>query len=236
MLFSSFINYGFKDMMKDSITSQLKILREYLSREEKTLKSQDKEILKKDAEISRLKALVTKDELTGVLNRRGFCEELDRIYSDIHYAQENEEIKRHFFVDMLSILYIDVDNFKKANDLYGHKMGDKILKKITILLEDEIRRIDFIGRLGGDEFAVALIGTSLEDAFDIAEKIRKAVAEKVNLPKKKGVRRIPKITISIGVASSKNSKNPKRLIDRADSAMYESKHEFDGNKVTKYLN
>ncbi len=222
--------------MINPIKSQSRTLKDFLSKEEKTVEIQSEVLLKKDAEISRLRALVTKDELTGVLNRRGFLEELDRIYSDIYYAQKDEEIRRHFFVDMISVLYIDVDNFKKANDIYGHKMGDNVLKKIVAILEDEVRRIDFIGRLGGDEFAVALIGTSIDDAFNIAEKIRKIVVEKVKLPKKKGVRKIPKITISVGVASSKNSKNPERLIDRADSAMYESKHEFGGNKVTKYLN
>jgi len=220
--------------MKETI-SKLKVLKKYLLQEENVNKIQSEDIAKKDAEISRLKALVTKDELTGVLNRRGFIEELERIYSDIHYAQGNDKIKRHFFIDMTALLYIDVDNFKKANDIYGHKMGDKVLKELVIILENETRRIDFIGRLGGDEFAVSLIGSSIEDAYEVAEKIRKCVEDRIKLPKKNGLRKIPKITLSIGVASSQNSKSPERLIERADRAMYEAKHDHGGNKVIKYL-
>jgi len=202
----------------------------------KKLLSEQKNLsLEKDAEIGRLKALVTKDELTGGLNRRGFLEELERIYSDIRYAHGNEQARRHSFIDVATLLYIDIDNFKKANDIYGHKMGDKVLRKLVSILENETRRIDFVGRLGGDEFAVSLVGSSIENAFEIADKIRKCVVDKIKLPKKKGVKVVPKITLSIGVASSENSKSPKLLIERADKAMYEAKNYCGGNKVIKYL-
>jgi len=218
------------------LKSQLKNLKEYLLKEKGIVQSQKSELHKKDKEIRRLRSLVTKDELTGVMNKRGFTEELYRIYSDIHYAQGNISARRHFYIDTVALLYIDVDNFKKVNDMYGHKMGDKLLRELVAIFEHQVRKIDFIGRLGGDEFAIALVGSSVDDAFVQADKIRHIVEDKIKLMKRKNVRRPPKITLSIGVVSSASADKPDKLIERGDKAMYEAKHDFGGNKAVKYLN
>ncbi len=221
--------------MTKELKIPLEIFKERLLEEKKINKIRNKEIKERDAEISRLRALVTKDELTGAMNRRGFLEELERIYSDVNYAKKDKDIKRRFYIDTVALLYIDIDNFKKANDIYGHNMGDKILKQVVIILENSVRKIDFVGRLGGDEFAVALVGSSIDDAYEIADKIRGIAEKKIKLPKKEKIKKIPKITLSIGVSSSEDSKDSKLLIKKGDSAMYEAKHKYGGNKVTKYL-
>lgn len=198
------------------------------------LETKNKELAESNEEIEKLRVLVTKDELTGVLNRRGFFEELNKIFTDIHFAQEHAESRKHFFIDVAALLYIDVDNFKPVNDILGHAAGDNLLKKIISLIEKEIRRMDFIGRLGGDEFGIVLMGSSADDAFKQAEKIRHIVAKFVKISKKRG-KKAPKVTLSIGVASSDDADTPEKLIERADFAMYEAKHDHGGNKVIRYL-
>ncbi|MBI5045783.1 MAG: GGDEF domain-containing protein [Candidatus Niyogibacteria bacterium] len=201
---------------------------------EADLAAKDAQIVERDAEIDKLRALVTKDELTGVLNRRGFFEELNKIFDDIHFAKKHAESRKHFFIDSAALLYIDVDNFKPVNDIFGHAAGDNLLKKIVSLMEKEVRRVDFIGRLGGDEFGIVLVGSSADGAFMQAEKIRHIVAKSIMVPKKRG-KKSPKVTLSIGVVSSDDADTPEKFIERADFAMYEAKHDHGGNKVIRYL-
>ncbi len=112
----------------------------------------------------------------------------------------------------LSLLLIDIDNFKQYNDQYGHQKGDEILRSISYILREQSRKMDLVCRYGGEEFAIILPETNRQEAGQIAERLRDAV-EKANLP-----------TLSIGVASyPEDAKDKQELIELADGALYKAK-------------
>ncbi len=146
------------------------------------------------------------DELTGLLTHGFFHRRVD------------EEISRcSRFGNIFSILFMDLDLFKSYNDAFGHIAGDRILKEIAGCIRMSIRSIDIPCRYGGDEFGVVLTGSSVDDAYDVAERIRKTIESRMD---SLGVA----ITSSIGVASWPTSGATKEaLILAADSALYWSK-------------
>jgi len=178
-----------------------------------------KELHKKDLEIKELQELVTKDPLTKLLNRRGFVELAEKFIKEVQFHKQNKDQRSHFIVDSMAIVFVDIDNFKKINDSFGHDVGDKILKYASLLMSEKLRISDFIGRWGGEEIVVALVGAGEKDAYQKAEEIRKAVKSRIKIPK------IPdlEITLSIGVAELKPNESLENLIERADRAMYQAK-------------
>lgn len=180
------------------------------------LKKLKQELRKKDFEIRQLKGLATKDPLTGLFNRRGFEDEVNRLIEDITFAKENPEARKHFYIDSISILFFDIDDFKKLNDEYGHKTGDQALNQVSQIIQQKIRSIDFVGRWGGEELVAALVGSHEEDAFRKAEEIRKAIKSRA----KAGAEIV---TVSVGVAELEGGIGLEELIKRADKAMYEAK-------------
>ena len=145
------------------------------------------------------------DGLTGLYNHRYLQVRLD------------EEIERaHLEEEALSVLFIDLDEFKVFNDSRGHKAGDEVLRRVARAVEKRTRRIDLVARYGGDEFVVALLGTGAADAVDTAERIRSEIhAENTN----DGA-----ISVSIGVATFPGDAGSKaELLDKADWAMYVAK-------------
>ncbi len=135
------------------------------------------------------------DELTGILNRRGIIKEAKKVSVNS------------------TLLFFDIDHFKKINDTYGHEFGDFVLKEISKLIYDNIRNSDIFGRWGGEEFVLILRGTRYNYGMKVAEKIRKVV-ENYDF---KGV----KVTISIGVAPFNG--DLQSAIEKADKALYEAK-------------
>lgn len=173
-----------------------------------------KEILEN---LQNLAKLANFDTLTSVYNRRKIFQTLnDELYRAKRYKRP------------LSILMIDIDNFKKLNDNLGHQFGDKVLQDFAILLKNIVRKTDVIGRIGGEEFLVILPETTLEGAKNVAEKIRKSVEDYF-----KGYCTI-NITVSIGIAQVRE---PIYSIDsilyEADVAMYKAKN-AGKNKVEIY--
>lgn len=195
-----------------------------MSEEIKKLKQ---EIYKRDIKIRELQKLATKDPLTGLYNRRGFEEEVLRIIKDIIYARGNPEVRRHFNVDSISILFFDIDNFKKLNDTYGHKVGDQTLQRVAQIITDKVRTVDFVGRWGGEEMVAALVGTDEDEAHKKAEQVRAAVQSRVKAKDES-------VTVSIGVASFENNITLEEIIKRADRAMYVAKHDRGKNTTVKF--
>jgi diguanylate cyclase (GGDEF)-like protein/putative nucleotidyltransferase with HDIG domain len=147
------------------------------------------------------------DELTGLLTHGFFHRRVD------------EEISRcSRFGNIFSVLFIDLDLFKSYNDAFGHMAGDRILKEIASCIVMSIRSIDIPCRYGGDEFGVVLPASSIDDAYDVGERIRKTIESRMD---SLGIA----ITCSIGVASWPTSGATREaLILAADSALYWSKH------------
>ena len=191
-----------------------------------------KRIKELEIEIEKLKKLVINDELTGILNRRGVDEKLEFLFKEALYTKSHPESKRKFHIDNLSVIYIDLDDFKKVNDTYGHSVGDEVLKHFAELVQKEVRDVDMVGRLGGEEFVAALIGATEDDAYRKAKQIKRSLKENFHIQKNDDL----KITASIGVASIKKteSKSISELIDMADKAMYEAKTNRGKDNVVKY--
>ena len=150
------------------------------------------------------------DFLTGLCNRRHFLERAD---AELNRSQRYE--------NALSILMIDIDHFKRINDTYGHKFGDVVLQKIANIFQSTLRDVDIAGRIGGEEFAILLPETCIEEALDVAERLRTEVAgASVQFDQATAIQ----FTISIGIAA-KQSRNEQLddLLSFADKALYEAK-------------
>jgi diguanylate cyclase (GGDEF)-like protein len=154
--------------------------------------------------------MTRQDSLTGMHNRR---------YLDMRLEEEFTRFKRK--KQTFSVLMIDIDDFKKINDTYGHQFGDLILQDIADASITVIRGSDIIARYGGEEFCVVLPDTDSIGALSFAERLRKEVEKSktvYNNTKKVGV------TVSIGIAQTNRViKKPAELLDRADKALYISK-------------
>ncbi len=148
------------------------------------------------------------DPLTGCYNRRAL---FDFIESDIAYTQR-------YGAD-LSIIMIDVDNFKEVNDMHGHLAGDAVLKELATCINSQVRKSDYLGRYGGEEFVLVLPETSLYSAVQLAEKLRKKIeSHAVKLGKKQ-----LKITASFGVSSLENKSETSNFLQEADERLYKAK-------------
>lgn len=169
---------------------------------------------KAEALADKLITISSKDGLTGINNRRHFDEYL-----------ENEWNRSARTATHLSLILCDIDFYKAYNDTYGHLAGDDCLKKIAHVLEHYARRAgDMAARYGGEEFVIFLPDTTLSKAKHIAEEIRLAVEDLQILHKSSGVN--DHVTVSLGVATlipTRHNK-PNSLINLADQAMYEAKH------------
>ncbi|SFV17238.1 sensor domain-containing diguanylate cyclase [Pseudoduganella namucuonensis] len=165
----------------------------------------------KKAQIA-LEQLATRDGLTGLANRRCFDQTLQ---AEWHRALRQQQ--------PLSLLMVDVDNFKQYNDAYGHLGGDECLQRIAGAVSSEMRANDLVARYGGEEFAVILPNQSLKGAAIVAERIRCRV-EQLQLPNLGTAKQF--VTVSIGAATAlpavENEAN--QLVLTADTALYRAKH------------
>ncbi|WP_022856033.1 GGDEF domain-containing protein [Thermodesulfobacterium thermophilum] len=153
-----------------------------------------------------------KDPLTGAYNKRFFYKMLENSFEDFKRYEKK-----------FSIIFIDIDNFKKINDQYGHITGDLVLKTLVMIIKKNLRKNDLVFRFGGEEFVVLLAETDAQQAIEIAERIREAVAkEQIEINPNQTL----SITISCGVAAiNKDIVTPQDLIEIADNAMYKAKKE-----------
>ncbi|MBM4395203.1 MAG: GGDEF domain-containing protein, partial [Deltaproteobacteria bacterium] len=118
-------------------------------------------------------------------------------------------------------LMLDVDFFKRFNDTFGHPVGDEVLKTIAMTVRSQVRKVDLVGRYGGEEFVVALPGTSLDAAMDVAEKVRSTIRQ-LRFPVADGDGE--HLAVSIGVASSSGAGlDADELIRHADVALLAAK-------------
>lgn len=164
---------------------------------------------------SKLYDFATTDALTGLNNKRFIMNE---IKNQIRIAKRNAR--------KLSLMIIDIDDFKKLNDTYGHIAGDIFLKKTSFNLNQLLREQDTAGRFGGEEFIILLPETNIDGAVVLAERIRRVIEDSKILFENKSI----KTTISIGVAEFNNEK-PEELVNKADKELYKAKNSGK-NKVS----
>jgi len=166
---------------------------------------------------SHLESMANTDSLTGLHNRQSF----------MHRA-EKEFNRARRYARPLSAVMIDVDHFKNINDAHGHAVGDEVLRQVSAICQYSLRGSDLLGRIGGEEFVLLLPDTPLANAMFVAERMREQLAK---TPIQLEGLIIP-ITASFGVASvAENDINFDSVLERADSAMYNAKH--DGRNRVK---
>ncbi len=154
--------------------------------------------------LSRLREMSRTDALTGLANLRALRE---RGEHDLETARRMQT--------GVSLIFIDIDDFKEVNDRHGHAAGDRVLCDVGHALREVVRRTDFAARLGGDEFAVLLVGSGSEAAKDVAAKIRSALRSLLAGGHA--------VTVSMGIASAAGEATFDELLEAGDALMYEAK-------------
>jgi len=151
------------------------------------------------------------DGMTGLLNHKFFEKRLD------------EEIERsERYKEKITLLFLDLDNFKRINDTYGHLFGDYVLKITASIIEENVRNIDIVSRYGGEEFIVILINANKKDSLKTAERIRKQIEEYEFIEEKISEH----LTIIIGMGEfPTDAKNKENLIRYSDHKMYTAKND-----------
>lgn len=148
----------------------------------------------------KLKQEIDIDKLTGLYNRRAFDKFSESISDNIY-----------------SLIFIDIDNFSRFNNVYGHEAGDEVLKKVSLTIINNIRQVDQAFRYGGDEIVIILKNCNKDNALLIGEKLKKSVSNIDNSPQ-------PSINISIGISSyPEDGDNIVDIIRISDKALLESK-------------
>ncbi len=173
------------------------------------------------ARLDRLLALAEKDPLTELSNRRA----LDR--------QLETEIDRCKRLEIsLSIVMLDIDNFKQINDTYGHGLGDQVLELISRTISTTIRKTDFAARYGGEEFVILMSGTGLVEAENTLSRLMQDIRNIEAHPENKDTKL--KFTVSAGLMcyKGKNQTTPSELLQEADRAMYQAKRQGKDTFVT----
>lgn len=195
---------------------------DYLVKEEITPRTIERSLryaLKLGETMEALRQLATRDQLTGLLNRREF----DRIL-----REEQERAQR--FGHPLALVLVDIDHFKAVNDTHGHPAGDEVLREFAARLGKQVRVVDRVARLGGEEFAVVLMESDDAAATHVAEKIRQAVEMS---PITVGELSL-KVTISAGVALlPRDAASGEALVAAADRALYAAK-KSGRNRVVRF--
>ena len=158
--------------------------------------------------IEELQKAATEDPLTKVSNRRFIEENLSR---------EMERCRR--FAHPVSLVMIDLDNFKEYNDTFGHSFGDEVLIKVTAFISERMREVDMLGRWGGDEFIVLLPETRMADATLWVDRLRREIS---NLTEQLS-RPATNLDASFGIVESYGEESLDNLIERVDRAMYRDK-------------
>lgn len=181
-------------------------------------------------EVARLQMLLRTDELTGVLTRRAILDDALVLFRVAYSNMGNGRSVATALSD-LSVLFVDIDDFKVINDTYGHAEGDRVLRGIGSVLQASIREGDLVGRIGGEEFMVVLVNTGEIEAGALAERVQKGLTTLSGVTQKDA-----QVTASIGVASlgTSHANTFEDLVRFADIAMYEAKHRQGKNAIVRY--
>ncbi len=153
--------------------------------------------------------LSTTDQMTGLLNRPSFLKEVERLVGSLPAGRAAG-----------AFAYIDADHFKQINDRYGHAVGDDTIRYIARHIRDAARPNDLCGRLGGEEFAMFLAGETNAGAGNIADQLRKRIAQQVAFSDLE----VREVSVSIGVAAHRPGQSAADVIKEADRNLYAAKN------------
>ena len=178
---------------------------------EERLNQSKREILDLHAHLEAVRSESLTDPLTQLSNRKFFDSTLAAAIVDARTKNE-----------ALSLMLTDIDHFKNFNDSFGHLTGDQVLRLVAMALKQNVKGHDTTARYGGEEFAVILPNTALRSAITVADHIRRTVMTK-ELMKRSTGEHLGRVTVSIGVATLRNTDTLQSLIERADGCLYAAK-------------
>jgi diguanylate cyclase len=194
-----------------TIASKTKQVSDSTRQFKKVLDNAQSEISRLKEELQQAQEEARKDVLTKLYNRRSFD----------HHMLRNLETKADN--EILALVMMDIDHFKRFNDTYGHLMGDTVLKAMGKVLNEACEDKGYLPcRLGGEEFAILMPRTNMREALMFAENARKKIASLVLKDKKNG-KKISNITASFGLTFAEPEDSPESFLDRADAALYKAK-------------
>ncbi len=173
------------------------------------LLSAERKIQELKGELELVNQLVREDQLTGALNRRGLDDAL---------AREAARCERRH--SPLCVALLDLDDFKRLNDNFGHPAGDAVLVHVVGVMRGFVRSHDLIGRFGGEEFMLVLPDSGLEESIAVMQRLSSGLAAR---PLAWGSSKLA-VSFSAGIAERRAGENAAALVGRADAAMYEAKH------------
>jgi diguanylate cyclase len=204
------LNKILDNVMRDTNTAQVEALR---SRDDMIAARQEVHhaevrIQELESKLQEMSELVREDQLTGSLNRRGLDDVFDR-----------EMARSDRRSSPLCVSLLDIDDFKRLNDTYGHSTGDDALIHLVRVVKDTLRTMDVIGRFGGEEFLLVLPDTPLEDAVQTVTRVQRELTKRIFMHNHERLL----MTFSAGVALRQPGEDQASLIKRADDALYKAK-------------
>lgn len=199
-----------QDVMRDTHAIQSSAKRSYddLLFSKKQTDDADARVKALEQELVHISELVREDQLTGVLNRRGLDETLER---ELKRAERSKTA--------VCIAMLDIDNFKHLNDSLGHQAGDQALKHLTQVVKNTLRPSDSVGRYGGEEFIIILPITDLNAGVEAIQRLQRSLTKNFFMHNNERVL----VTFSAGVAMHGENEDVQNIISRADKAMYKAK-------------
>jgi diguanylate cyclase len=201
-----------KKNLKKEVASIQATVRTKEERDRQQMDALSKQVSRLNVELKEVKTKAMTDGLTKAYNREAFDSYIRKIV-------DRNMIKQSPF----SLLLLDIDDFKKINDTYGHQIGDRVLVALVKKCTEFIRDEDFLARYGGEEFVIVLPGASLRNALKKAQRLRKAIAgTHYSTDKEKGGKGLS-ITVSIGASSFSKKDSVSTVIGRSDQALYQAK-------------
>ena len=204
------INHIVESLMQDTRMMQTDIMRsrEILVEQQNDAIATEEKIRKLEQELSDLSDKVRIDQLTGVLNRRGLDE---AFVNEISRAQRGET--------KLSIVLLDIDNFKRLNDTHGHDAGDKALQHLATTVKQTVRPADIVARFGGEEFVILLPGTDIKEGVEVVARLQRELTKKFFMHNNERLL----VTFSAGVSLYRLGEEQANALQRADKSMYLAK-------------
>ena len=195
-------------MESKALSTDIATMKERFDNVNDTVRKAHAQIAKLQNELVKTKSLSLIDPLTGIPNRRGFDDWVDRVLR----TGEDSMVPFAFMV-------FDIDHFKRVNDTYGHMAGDQVLREVCGRISKTVRDGDFFSRFGGEEFCVALPGGNMKEAIRVADRILSAIR---STPIDIGTSAIT-ITSSVGVSEHRESETMEEVFERSDRALYMAK-------------
>jgi diguanylate cyclase len=207
------------ELMGDTRAMQIDMTRsrDEIAEAKRQAEQAESRVRKLQAELAQVSEQISQDQLTGALNRRGLDDAMQR---EIARAERRKVA--------LSVAVLDLDNFKRLNDTYGHQAGDDALVHMTRVVKKALRPTDIVARFGGEEFIILYTDTALAQAAEITRRLQRELTKRYFLHNNDRLL----ITFSAGVAQFKAGESQELLIARADRAMYQAKLQGKNRVVT----